>query len=87
MFPKFNLSRLSGFAALGIIVAVLGGCAEGTSGSRFDSPLVASREDISRTRFENPEPRVDPAATSMESIISSRKLASHRPVHATTTTH
>jgi hypothetical protein len=84
MFPKLNLSRFSGFAALGIIVAVLGGCAEGTSGSTLRTPLVAAREDISRTRFENPPPRVEPAATSIETIASSRKLASHRPVGLST---
>jgi hypothetical protein len=84
MFPKINLSRFSGLAALGIIVAVLGGCAESTAGSELRTPLVAAREEIARTRFENPPPRIEPAATSVETIVSSRKLASHRPVYATT---
>ncbi len=78
MFPKFNLSRFSSLAALGIMVAVLGGCAETTGGSGPSVPATAAREEFIRTRFESPVPR-NPITTAVpaESISSSRKLASH----------
>ena len=53
MFPKFNLSRFSSLAALGIFAAVLGGCAESTSGMRPASEPLLTRAQVSIARPES----------------------------------
>jgi hypothetical protein len=75
MFPKSNLSRLSGFAALGIIVAVLGGCAETTSGIDASSPGLVTRQDPSRLPLDSSLSRGHQAAGPTTITAESRKVA------------
>jgi len=75
MFPKSNLSRLSGFAALGIIVAVLGGCAETTSGIDATAPGIVTRQDPSRLPLDSRLSRGNQSAGPTTVTADSRKVA------------
>jgi hypothetical protein len=79
MFPKFT-SRFSSLAALGIMVAVLGGCAESISGTAANPPLP-TRQDVVPTRLENEVARTNaPDMSSSKVIAESQRIATRRTV-------
>jgi hypothetical protein len=80
MFPKFNLSRFTVLAALGFSVAVLGGCAETTSGVEPTFPNPIGRVDLARSANEIPLPHGTTTVTPVDSIADTHKIAAR---HAT----
>jgi hypothetical protein len=79
MFPKLN-SRFSSLAALGIMVAVLGGCAESISGTDAASAPLPTRQEVVPVRLENEITRSTVGMPSTKVVAEPQRVAARHTV-------